>query len=484
MKTLFLFGLTFLFYINLILAQTLPLLQATARSEIIGQDSILVDSVEYFYNSDGSEHKVQFYRFEEILDSLILFRQTKFDYFNDTILRTVTQTIQGSQVLTNISRDFRIFGPFGRESLIIGQIWDNTLNEWKNVSRYTSESDQNSRDTLLLYQTWDEIGAIWRYTSRIRIVPYHNPQQNVFDRLVDLREQYDSNTSQWIFSSESRNEFDSLGNQISRIDYSSPNIPSTRRRWTYNSLSQLLSTRYELYDETDQAWDNISLSMYSYQGNGPEDVDSIIGYRWIEDQNFTGWSIRSRIRHVVIDSLSYEVITELGQNDTVLIFFQKELYQHEPITGLLVKKIEQDWNGTDWRNKRKDELVYNSFGQREEGWTYLGDDTNPDWSLLFHHAFYYTDPLTRIESLFSIDLNAYPNPFSDHVTLLIRSDKHIDADLKLLNMNGSVVASFPAHLLKIGQQKIELNIPHVPAGMYILSVKAGDQMNSVKIWKK
>lgn len=67
----------------------------------------------------------------------------------------------------------------------------------------------------------------------------------------------------------------------------------------------------------------------------------------------------------------------------------------------------------------------------------------------------------------TIDVVLYPVPAKDNLTVVIKSDKSIRTDLRILDMTGKVVQIIPTQINN-GNNTINLNVSHLASGQYIL----------------
>jgi hypothetical protein len=70
----------------------------------------------------------------------------------------------------------------------------------------------------------------------------------------------------------------------------------------------------------------------------------------------------------------------------------------------------------------------------------------------------------------------YPNPFTDKLTVLIKSAK--TADIALYSIEGTLLATYR------NLNEVEIATGKLPAGVYVVKVTAGDKTESVMVVKK
>jgi hypothetical protein len=70
----------------------------------------------------------------------------------------------------------------------------------------------------------------------------------------------------------------------------------------------------------------------------------------------------------------------------------------------------------------------------------------------------------------------YPNPFTDKLTVLVKSAE--TADIALYSIEGNLLATYR------NLNEVEIATSKLPAGVYVVKVTAGDKKESVTVVKK
>jgi hypothetical protein len=73
------------------------------------------------------------------------------------------------------------------------------------------------------------------------------------------------------------------------------------------------------------------------------------------------------------------------------------------------------------------------------------------------------------------DISIYPNPFQNQISL---EGLEEDSQISLLDLNGRIVGQYTA------SDKIELNLAHLPKGIYLLEIKSANYFSRQKILKE
>ncbi len=83
-----------------------------------------------------------------------------------------------------------------------------------------------------------------------------------------------------------------------------------------------------------------------------------------------------------------------------------------------------------------------------------------------------------VKDLLSIGVRAYPNPFDQQITLEMENIESREIEVRLVNMSGQEVFSQSVSALS-GQATLETG--NLPAGVYLLYVKAGEQIGTMRM---
>jgi alkaline phosphatase D len=84
----------------------------------------------------------------------------------------------------------------------------------------------------------------------------------------------------------------------------------------------------------------------------------------------------------------------------------------------------------------------------------------------------------------AIIMGIYPNPFSEFIIAHYYLDKPTQVNFKIMDITGKMVATQNAGNIPQGLYKTTINLPSLPAGMYILLLEADDFTAKQKIIKK
>ena len=85
-----------------------------------------------------------------------------------------------------------------------------------------------------------------------------------------------------------------------------------------------------------------------------------------------------------------------------------------------------------------------------------------------------------IDRLHDVALDIFPNPSSGAFYVLWETARSQEGEIQLVNVSGKVVYRAPVHFIP-GKQRLEIATRQLPAGMYALTIRAGEQLISESV---
>ncbi|MCG9879332.1 MAG: M6 family metalloprotease domain-containing protein [Bacteroidia bacterium] len=82
------------------------------------------------------------------------------------------------------------------------------------------------------------------------------------------------------------------------------------------------------------------------------------------------------------------------------------------------------------------------------------------------------------------EILAYPNPFTDNLSIWFQQDKSQSCDIKIISSNGQVVYEKKGHKIEAGKSYFELPSTQFSAGIYLLEVSGENFKKIVRILKR
>lgn len=142
-------------------------------------------------------------------------------------------------------------------------------------------------------------------------------------------------------------------------------------------------------------------------------------------------------------------------------------------TPSLIPVVQEIVNRSGWVSGNSMVFVVSGSGNSRAAYAYDGD---PSKSAVLYIQY---SPVGITENEQSINAVIQPNPASDLFTLSINEKYSNNAEFKLFNQLGSEVNNYSYTSDKDG--KFLFNIPELPSGIYILSIRTGQSVTSRKI---
>jgi len=69
--------------------------------------------------------------------------------------------------------------------------------------------------------------------------------------------------------------------------------------------------------------------------------------------------------------------------------------------------------------------------------------------------------------------NVFPNPFADEASLVFRLAKPENVSVRISTLVGETITNYEAGTMPSGEHTMSLNGKNLPAGMYLVTLKAG-----------
>ncbi len=221
--------------------------------------------------------------------------------------------------------------------------------------------------------------------------------------------------------------------------------------FTYNASNNLLLVVQQVWDGTS-AWENDYKTAYLY--NGSNQLVSTTNSTW--DLSIPAWVPLDK------DSLQYGA----GLYPSV--------------------RIIQNWDGSSgWFNVDFHQYQYNSFQQILQDAYDTWDSGSSTWVHYMKTNYYYenyTPEGVRDTKTIAGEMNIYPVPASDEITIYVRWNEVQASTLSLSDMMGNTVKTMALH--EANEVKQTLDISMLPKGVYVLTMKGEKGIITSKIVKE
>lgn len=153
----------------------------------------------------------------------------------------------------------------------------------------------------------------------------------------------------------------------------------------------------------------------------------------------------------------------------------KELKHTYDTDGNEIHRLDQRWDEADWVDNSKTDYTYDTINNQLTSRTSIWDNNSGSWLPVSNGNDYFytckeTLPETGIATHYAETLRAYPNPVKD--VLHVETEKPDTCTLR--NLLGNTLYTFKTD----GRQ--EINISHLPPGLYILNSTSGKLVKIMK----
>lgn len=319
-------------------------------------------------------------------------------------------------------------------------VWDDGPATWKRDGRTEFTIDPSGKVQFYVIEEWLPTSGSWCNTVRASY------QRNSSGRTIEFKREVWQNNS-WVNNMRFRYNFDANGYKIKEAldrwnDSTNSWMSGTQRLYTNDANGDVQTEIYQVW-QSNQSWENLSRSRYSYSGSAK--VTKLYRDNW----NGSDWEVS--YRHLYTFDANDFAIRRLSQSfsrsDSTWHNVRRTSYTNNS-NGLITESIGQLWDiaTSGWKNDYKYKSQFWSMDQRELRLT-------PKWSV-------FPNPTTNYLQLSGL-------PLGEEVYAVIYDQK------------GSPV--FRSRSLQLGDQ---IDVKHLPSGVYHLSVQGASGLEQVPFLKK
>jgi hypothetical protein len=413
----------------------------------------------------------------------------------------ITNTYDGiGNILTSLLQEWRnnswvdssrIVNTYDPDGNMLTNLLQNMVSSvWVNFGLGTYTYDANGNILTEMDQEWD--GANWA-----NITLYTYTYDGSWNKLTAQNQQWDGTS--WFNSTLDTWTYDGAGNMLTAMNQywdGTVWVNSSLDTRTYDVDGNLLIYLSQ-YSEDGITWSNNYQEIYTYDANGRMLSQLIQMY---QDP----------------DWVNYELLTDTyDANGNRLTYLVQEWYDVGPWqnyshgiqtydeNGNCLSFINQLWNANAWRNYEKDEYSFqpnlingDAYGWNGGDWVLkdgnlqitLNNDGNyitfVSYSFSYNAKVYYSifpTGTNDFNNLNSTSLSVYPNPATDYLILGLTLRQSENVCFKMYDFSGRIVANYYEGLIKSGEKTFRINTENIPAGEYILQMKAGKVIEKKKV---
>jgi len=315
---------------------------------------------------------------------------------------------------------------------------------WLNDFQHFFQTDSRGNVSQSTIQSWDTLNNAWGQISNAYRYTY---TYSTTDKIEEqIYETYSSgnwlNNQKYLSTYDSK---DSLTNYFIQSWDTQLNswVNYLQYQYTYNTNGILEQLIYQNWDTQLNSWVNYLQYLYTYNANSKKSEETL--KVWTNN----AWVLNSRYTY------SYD-----GQ-------------------GYLVNLLTQGWdnNSNAWVNSTKIDYSNNSDGGVNQNTSQIWNHQSNLWLNSQKTTYTYSPCVTTgitdaDENNNSISL--YPNPATSGITINME-DENISL-LLLCDLNGKVISTIPC----FRQTTIQVNISHLPKGLYLVKAQNENGYNSTK----
>jgi hypothetical protein len=384
-----------------------------------------------------------------------------------------------------VNIDRLIYGYVGDTDVLlyeIFQLWDVDSGQWDNVDRMLFEFDAQGRVISQIWQDWDPDSEEWVNTER-ELFEY-NPQGRIASIIVE-----DWDGGAWepyekieiIYSPEG-----SFSEMIEYVWFGGVWEEDYRMRWVRENglLTQFLA---EYWD--GEEWVVESQQMYEYDNDGNNTVVLFRSY----DEFDEVWENQMRFLYSYDAAGNRtESITQFWDEDEEdWMNFMRTVYTHDT-RGNTTQSILYIWFASDETASR---MTGQWFHTSRNSYLYDGNDNRlmmvweswdgQAWVPSYRYLYGGYEPTNVVDGgglprEFTL-LQNYPNPFNPSTTIRYSIPELTHVTLQVYNTLGQEVARLIDRELEAGNHQLTFDATHLPSGVYIYRLQAGDRVDNKKL---
>jgi hypothetical protein len=382
---------------------------------------------------------------------------------------------QELQDWVNEGRMIRVLDNLGRIIQIVSE--DYVDGEWKGYFRTHFEYQGNSQDVYIsMTEIWDEDLETWDNGGRrTRYVAYQNGSP-----VEAIDEVWENGEWQPFIKSVMSWTADRM--PLETLDYFWTGVGwelSGRERWIWENglLTELVN---EWWD--GEAWIVDMRWQYTYDNNGNE-----IEYIFQMSDWLTG-ELKNFFRELTsydAQGNATETIDQMWDDENEeWSDISKTIYEEYDNRGNLIRSVDYTLIGDTWVPSSRDHYHYDGNGDLQmqviEEWA--GEDT---WIPAYRVLYSGFDPTNVVSGEGLPDgitlLQNYPNPFNPSTTIRYSIPERIHVVLSIFNTLGQEIAKLVDEEVSAGNHAIKFDAAHLPSGVYIYRLQAGESVQSKKL---
>jgi len=344
-------------------------------------------------------------------------------------------------VWVNTMRLANTFDSNGRILKFTGDEWNSSTSVWDKNSISTNTLNTNGTINYTIMQSWDVDLKVWKDASKT--IYTYDAAKNV----LTLKSQIKLDTD-WMDFSMTTNTYNTNGQLTKSVD---------------QQMNILTMQMVNSYQDT-----------YTYNADGTENQD--ISQRW--NTATSAWENATRYTNTYDGSKRLTSMLMEKYENSAWINDMKTTNTYNA-DGTVKESLEQDWNVTlsKWDDAWKDFYTYNTDATMKQTLTMEWSTTGNNWVNQSRMTYSYGATSVQPEMKETAQLQVFPNPFTDVVSIQNKSLE--GTSIRLYNINGQLVRTFEK-----GEPLSEINLSGLRNGIYLLKVNSAELRQVVKLVKQ
>ena len=360
---------------------------------------------------------------------------------------------------------------------------------WMNASLGSYTYDGSGNNLTETDQQWD--GAAWANS-----ILYTYTYDGTGNKLTSQVQQWDGTV--WVNSGLETWTYDASGNTLTAMvqQWDGTNwIYYSLETWTYDAGGHNL-TYLEQASWDGITWSNYYAITYTYDANGNELTE--LDQMW-QDPDWMNYSLITFTYDTQGNALTY--IYQIWPGTGTWVNYSRGTNTYDQNRNCLTE-IHQLWNANEWRNYAKCEYTYQDNMINGDGFAWNGGDwvqgegpirlkmqDNGKAFIFFENMAYnaqaywsyYPTGTKNIYPMPSSSLTIYPKPAKDHLTLKPSLDQPESVSFILFDLSGRTITGYNEGLIQACGQTFTIYTGDIPAGEYIVQMRAGNTLEKQKV---
>ncbi|MEM6634238.1 MAG: T9SS type A sorting domain-containing protein [Bacteroidota bacterium] len=357
--------------------------------------------------------------------------------------------------------------PSGQRAELLKRPWLSQLEAWGDTIVYQKYKADGFWEKFIslnwLYEI-DEPG----FGTRITVA-----SDSLSSFRTSLSESFSGNRINWRPNGRSHEQYNSDGRLVERISETWSDVTASwdtvqREIFTYVENGRISSVSSDDWEPISQSWLPNRQWFYTYDTSGP--VIEQLGQKWKQDSSAY---VNEMFHMTRFDSLGTGSTTTIQSWNSLMLNWDNSFQVRETLDGQGLQREIQffDWNpgAEDWRPLSQQLITTNIVGNLLQAQFNTWDSEQEAWVPSERTNYFYTSLVGGVTSRrgdLTAQIQLYPNPTSSKLTLDGPGLSSF-VSIELYDPTGKLIMNLTL------SQDFTLEIPNLPAGIYLLGIETG-----------